>query len=191
MNESAALEDLNSIEMNQLLANTSTINTEDYLDQTLSSNMDFYVDRPSTSAQNEYNYQQKSVPTTSAPQYQQPHLPQKYYYAHPNHSNNHPMPTLMPAHHGHQMPGPLLQPAHLNDHHPHFGHRNMYNNYNHQQMVDHRRAALMHGMHPSGSNQLSTSPDSGIQSIDGSPPSMSTPPMVSPYTVQVEFSNND
>jgi hypothetical protein len=178
MNESAALEDLNSIEMNQLLANTSTINTEDYLDQTLSSNMDFYVDRPSTSANSEFTYpQHKNVPTSSH-QYPSTHH-SKYYY--PHSTNNH----HMPMHHGHQMSGPLLQPAHVNDHAQHFGHRNMYNFQ--QPTVDHRRAAIMHGMHPPGSNQLSTSPDSGIQSIDGSPPSMSTPPMVSPYTVQVSY----
>ncbi|KAI6171532.1 Histone-lysine N-methyltransferase [Aphelenchoides bicaudatus] len=207
MSESAALEDLNSIEMNQLLANTSTINTEDYLDQTLSSNMDFYVDRPSTSAN--FNFQQqKQTPncstasncSTANHQFQAPPPLQHYnktpYFYPPNpqshHSNSH-MPHLMPqpAHYqNHNIPhtAPLLQPAHLaSDHapsqHHHFGHRNinMYGNFNHQQ-VDPRRAALMNGMQ--GSNQLSTSPDSGIQSIDGSPPSMCTPPMVSPYTLQ-------
>lgn len=38
--------------------------------------------------------------------------------------------------------------------------------------------------HPGGSH-ISSTPDSGIQSIDGSPPSVYTPPMVSPYSSQV------
>lgn len=38
--------------------------------------------------------------------------------------------------------------------------------------------------HPGGSH-ISSTPDSGIQSIDGSPPSVYTPPMVSPYASQV------
>lgn len=38
--------------------------------------------------------------------------------------------------------------------------------------------------HP-GASHISSTPDSGIQSIDGSPPSVYTPPMVSPYSSQV------
>uniref|UniRef100_A0A183CE81 BAH domain-containing protein n=1 Tax=Globodera pallida TaxID=36090 RepID=A0A183CE81_GLOPA len=41
------------------------------------------------------------------------------------------------------------------------------------------------GAHPGGPSHISSTPDSGIQSIDGSPPSVYTPPMVSPYASQV------
>lgn len=212
MNESSALEDLNLIEMNQLLANTS-INTADYLDQTLNSNMDFCVDQPSTSsvsAQSEYSYSaqqphtSKSDPTqlpgcsTSASTQHQhyPHVAQNktssHFYYHSSHSNHHMSSQMMNHHPGNSVShrGQLLQPAHMNNEHHHFQQPTVRSStsygYNHQQVMYHRRVALMNGVHPPGSNQLSTSPDSGIQSIDGSPPSsMCTPPMVSPYTVQV------
>lgn len=225
MNESA-LEDLNSIEMNQLLANTTTINTEDYLDQSLSGNMDFYVGHPTatstpnTSTQFQYpsnKFQQAStsmapiespmgspMPSTSR-LHQGPSgsHPQHYHNGHANHHmpkyhNYYGHPTPGPSHYNHQ--GSLLQPMHDHSHY-HPGMRpstsaTAYGPYNHPHMagVDPRRVAMINGMAPPGSNnQLSTSPDSGIQSIDGSPPSTFTPPMVSPYTVQVSlnnFSNN-
>lgn len=220
MNESA-LEDLNSIEMNQLLTNTSTINTEDYLDQTMGSNMDFYVgsnpstSTPNTSSSNQFNYPSTSsqirhsstthlnspmpstsgyhphqIPTSTNNHYQQQQMEaHKYSNYYPHHSN--PQAYQNPIMHQQQ---PLLQPIHSNNphssHHPHY-HQGLrpstsysYNNH-HMPQVDHRRIALMNGVHPPGSNHLSTSPDSGIQSIDGSPPSTFTPPMVSPYTIQV------
>lgn len=193
MNESA-LEDLNSIEMNQLLANTSTINTEDYLDQHVNGNIDFYDGHPSTSTPNTVNPGQFNYP---APK-QHPSHSRHMRNSMPSTSHNYPQnghPSMHypnyygpSTHHPQQM---MLQPMHPNDqtvHNSHYRPGTSYS-YNNPQLTG-GRIAHMNGVQPPGSNHLSTSPDSGIQSIDGSPPSTFTPPMVSPFTVQVKRDTN-
>uniref|UniRef100_A0A914H086 BAH domain-containing protein n=1 Tax=Globodera rostochiensis TaxID=31243 RepID=A0A914H086_GLORO len=174
------LGDLHSIEYSQLV-NSSVITTEDYLpsqSDPIYTNMDMYNSTLGTHGQPDANesikgHQQKqthadkNVLSSSAlcpsaiflhnqQHHQQLQQQQQHHFA-----NMQTNSATLSSSVRFVANGPVVPSQHSSHWHPYMG------------------------AHPGGPSHISSTPDSGIQSIDGSPPSVYTPPMVSPYASQV------
>ncbi|KAL3108551.1 hypothetical protein niasHT_015473 [Heterodera trifolii] len=185
------LGDLHSIEYSQLV-NSSVITTEDYLpsqSDPIYTNMDMYSASSLSAA---HLQQQNGQLKSEQRQQKQQTADAEKNAASPaaivasslcpsaifmHNQQHHQQPLLGQSHHSSASssvrfvpsaggpaavpPPPSQQQAHPSHWHPYMG------------------------AHPGGPSHISSTPDSGIQSIDGSPPSVYTPPMVSPYASQV------
>ncbi|KAL3090827.1 hypothetical protein niasHS_007202 [Heterodera schachtii] len=183
------LGDLHSIEYSQLV-NSSVITTEDYLpsqSDPIYTNMDMYSASSLSAAhlqqqngQLKSEQRQQKQQTTDAEKNTEspaaivaPSLCPSAIFIH--NQQHHQQPLLGQSHHSSASSSVRFVPSVSAAVPPPSSQQQPHPSHWHPYM----------GAHPGGPSHISSTPDSGIQSIDGSPPSVYTPPMVSPYASQV------